>query len=138
VIRQQVPWYSKAEQSKIVTIGDLERLRGVNNGKISGSANLLVTTLRVLANPVELKVDEAQIVLAARYVRTQAQNPVLGCSDAGDPNGSRLSPEYCSLEGKLGYLPRFQLDKIDREIVCPGAEGLIRLTLFCRPLHEVS
>src|SRR5258708_21610676 len=37
----------------------------------------------------------------------------------------------------LDYFARLQLDESVREIVSPAAKGLIRLTLFCRPLHGV-
>ncbi len=36
----------------------------------------------------------------------------------------------------LGYFARLQLDESVREIVSPTTKGLIRWTLFCRPLHR--
>src|SRR6202040_2113357 len=93
-------------------------------------------TLRGAGHPFELKINEAQLVRAARDVRTQPQNPVLGCSDAGNPDRSSVSPGYRPLERMLGYFARLQPDESVREIVSPTTKGLIRLTLFCRPLHR--
>jgi hypothetical protein len=133
--RQQMSRDGKTKQLKIATIGDFKRLGRIDDGEVSRPADLLVTTLRVAAHPFELKINEAQIVHAARDVRTQAQNPVLGCGDAGNPDRTSVSPGYRPLERMLGFFARLQLDESVREIVSPTTKGLIRLTLFCRPLH---
>src|ERR1700730_7729054 len=112
------------------------RLSSVDDGEISRPADLLVTTLRVAAHPFELKINEAQVVRAVRDVRTQPQNSVLRCGDAGNPDRSSVNPEYRPLEGMLGYFARLQLDESICEIVSPTTKGLIRLTLFCRPLQR--
>src|ERR1700736_559019 len=114
---QQVPRYGKAKQLKVATICDFERLGGVRDGKISRTADLLVTTLGVAAHPVELKIDKAQVVAPARHMRTQTEKPVYGCSDAGNLDRSGVSPGYSSLERMFGDLARFQLDESGREIV---------------------
>src|ERR1700730_7727368 len=74
-------------------------------------------------------------VLCAMCERSR-QNSVLGCGDAGNPDRSSVNPEYRPLEGMLGYFARLQLDESICEIVSPTTKGLIRLTLFCRPLHR--
>src|SRR5713101_1939288 len=60
----------------------------------------------------------------------------LVAGDAGNPDRSSVSPGYRPLERMLGYFARLQLDESVREIVSPTTKGLIRLTLFCRPLHR--
>src|SRR6202035_6182325 len=80
--------------------------------------------------------NEVQLVRAARDVRTQPHNPVLGCGDAGNPDRSCVSPGYRPLERMLGYFAWLKSDESVREIVSPTTKGLIRLTMFCRPLHR--
>ena len=130
---QQLPRYGKAKQLKVATIGDFERRGGVGDGKISVTADLLVATLAAAAHPVELKIDKAQVVAAARDMRRQTENPVSGRGDAGNPDGSGLCPGNLSLERLLGDLARFQLNESGREIVIPAAKQPIRLIWFCRP-----
>src|SRR5260221_14297405 len=100
--RQQASRDSKTKELKIATIGDFERLGRVDDGEISRPADLLVTTLRGAAHPFGLKINEGQLVRAARDVRTQPQNPGLGCSDAGNPDRRSVSSGYRPLERMLG------------------------------------
>src|SRR5258708_31852908 len=109
-------------------ICEFQRLGRVGDSKLSRPPDLLVTALRVAAHPFKLKIDKAQIIATARYVRTQAQNPVLGCRDAGNLDGSRVSPGYRPLETMLDYFARLHVDESVREILIPSATALIRLT----------
>ena len=69
--RQQLTGHSKTKYPKIVTVRDLKWLRCVCNGKIPKSADLLVVTLLVATHPFQAQIDKAQIILAARDVRSQ-------------------------------------------------------------------
>jgi hypothetical protein len=61
--------HRKTKQLEIATVCDLERLGCIRDREISRPANLLMTALRVAANPLKLKVDKGQVIPAPRYMR---------------------------------------------------------------------
>jgi len=61
--------HRKTKQLEIATVCDLERLGCIPAREICLPANLLMTALRVAANPLKLKVDKGQVIPAPRYMR---------------------------------------------------------------------
>jgi hypothetical protein len=103
--------HRKTEQTKIPAVCNFERLRCVNDCDIPWSANLLVATLSVATDAIELKIDKAQIADASGYVGAQTENRVLCRFDMGNLDRSNVSSRYLSLERLLADFPRFQLNE---------------------------
>jgi hypothetical protein len=74
--------HCEAEQLKVVSIDDFERLGGINNGKIAWPANLFMLPLSVASAPGKLQEYKDKLFAATRDVRTQAQNAMAGRRDA--------------------------------------------------------
>jgi hypothetical protein len=103
--------HRKTKQAEIPTIRDFEWLGRVDDSQIAGSADLLVATLSIATNAVELEIDKVHITDASGDVRAQAEDHVPCGFDTRNLDRRDVSSRDDPLERLLCDFPRFELNE---------------------------
>ncbi len=108
-----------------MAVGNLERLGRIGDREVAGRTDLLVSPLRRAAQALELEIDEAEIVRAARDMGPQPENTVTRSFHQRNLDRRSVGTRDRAFEGTVGDFTRLEPDKGRSEIVSPATEGLI-------------
>src|SRR5271165_7073583 len=94
-----------------------------------------MAALRGAAQPIELEIDEAEIVGACSDVRGKTQHAVPGGPDQRHLDRGCIAARDPAFEGLVDRPARLEPDESRSKIVSPTAEGLISVMRLGQPFH---